>query len=155
MFNRFSKSTRESVALAVVEAETRGDRRLGGEHLLLGLLHDADGVVARALRVDLDQVRAALQEMDIDALAAVGVDTTVVPVVPARGTGHLPFTSAAKGVLERCLREAVRRRDRRLEPTHLLLALLSCERPDPTAELLARLGVDPAVVRARLPRYAA
>jgi ATP-dependent Clp protease ATP-binding subunit ClpA len=155
VFNRFSKSARESVRLAVTEAEARGDRRLGSEHLLLGLLHEPDGVVARALGVGLDQARSALHAMDVEALAAVGVDTAVAPAVPPRSTGHLSFTSAAKVVMERSLREAIRRKDRRIEPTHLLLALLSCERPDATADLLERLGVDPVDVRARLPRAAA
>jgi ATP-dependent Clp protease ATP-binding subunit ClpA len=155
VFNKFSTSAREAVALAVTEASKRGGRRVGTEHLLLALLHEPDGVVTRALGVGLDQVRSALDAMDVDALTAVGVDTAVVPVVPSRSTGHLAFTSAAKAVLERSLRETIRRKDRRIEPMHLLLGLLRCERPDATAELLERLGVDPAVVRARLSTAAA
>ncbi len=58
--------------------------------------------------------------------------------------------SGARAVLHRGLQEASTSRSRYIEARHLLLALLSRERPDPAAELLAALGVDPAQVRARL-----
>ena len=157
MFNRFSRAAREVVTAAAAEAAGRGDRRVGTEHLVLGLLHEAGSPAARALGVDLQTARGALRAMDLEALSAVGVglDTTDLSgSAQARSGGRLPFTSAAKSALQRTLREAVHTKDRRMEPTHLLLALLVCERPDPAADLLARLGVDRAVVRARLEQAA-
>ncbi|MGZ4590493.1 MAG: Clp protease N-terminal domain-containing protein [Actinomycetes bacterium] len=157
VFNRFSRAAREVVTAAAAEAAGRGDRRVGTEHLVLGLLHEADSPTARALGVDLRTARGALRAMDLEALAAVGVGLDTADLsgaMHARSGGRLPFTSAAKSALQRTLREAVRRKDRRLEPTHLLLALLACERPDPAADLLARLGVDRDVVRARLEQAA-
>jgi ATP-dependent Clp protease ATP-binding subunit ClpA len=150
VFNRFSRAAREVVTWAIAEAARRGDRRVGTEHLLLGLLHDS--AAASALGVTLDAARAALQSLDLEALAAVGVgvDAGELPTAAAPSTGHLPFTAAAKNTLVQTLREAVRLGSRRLEPSHLLLALLAAERPDAAVDLVARLGVDPTVVRSRL-----
>ncbi|MGD0595104.1 MAG: Clp protease N-terminal domain-containing protein [Acidimicrobiales bacterium] len=62
----------------------------------------------------------------------------------------LPLTSGARGVLKRAIDEASPLKSGRIESGHFLLALLALERPDPAAELLHALGVDPAVVRDRL-----
>lgn len=152
MFNRFSKAARTVVVSAVAEAGRRGDHRVGTEHLLLGLLHDPASPAARALGTDLHAARNALRAMDVEALDAVGIAATHLPDrAPLHGrTGHVPFTSAAKSALARTLREATRRKDRRLEPVHLLLALLTSEAPDPAAALLARLDIDAGRVRDRL-----
>jgi ATP-dependent Clp protease ATP-binding subunit ClpA len=135
---------------AHAEARRRGDRRLGSEHLLLGVLHDPDNVAAQALGVDLAAAHKALEELDREALAAIGLDVSGL-----RLTGRLPtgrrqqLSSSAQEVLLRAVKISGRRMQR---PTSrvLLLALLGCERPDPAAELLARLGIDRAEVRARL-----
>jgi ATP-dependent Clp protease ATP-binding subunit ClpA len=151
MFNQFSKAARAAVAAAVDEAQRRGDTRIGTEHLLLGLLHEADSPAVRAVGVDLDSARRALHAMDVEALAAVGIDVPgLAPVTPAKTRNHRPFTAAAKGVMRRTLAEAQRRRARRLESTDMLLALLDAGPHDPATELLSRLGVDAAVVRSRL-----
>jgi ATP-dependent Clp protease ATP-binding subunit ClpA len=151
MVNQFTRSARAAVQAAVEEAQRRGDARIGTEHLLLGLLHEADSAAVRAVGVDLDTARRALEAMDVDALAAVGIDVgglAPVPLTPARG--HRRFTAAAKAVMRRTLAEAARRRGRRLESTDMLLALLDCGPRDPAGQLLGRLGVDPSVVRSRL-----
>jgi ATP-dependent Clp protease ATP-binding subunit ClpA len=152
VFNRFSKSTREVVTSAVREARGRGARRIGTDHLLLGLLHDPGSAAARALGVSLDAAREALQSLDVEALAAVGVavDPVELSAGPVRPSGHLPFTAAARSALQRTLREAGHMNSPRLEPTHVLLAVLDAEAPDRAADVLARLTVDPSVVRARL-----
>lgn len=153
MFNRFNRSARAAVVAAVDEAQRRGDSRIGTEHLLLGLLHDADSVAVQAIGVDLDAARRALRTMDVDALAAVGIEVDVegLPtVLPTKFAGHRSFTAAARDVLRRTLLEAQRRRTRQLSPTHLLLALLDGGPRDPATQLLTRLDVDVAVVRSRL-----
>jgi ATP-dependent Clp protease ATP-binding subunit ClpA len=151
MLNQFTRSARAAVRAAVDEAKRRGDARIGTEHLLLGLLHDADGAAVRATGVDLDSARRALQAMDVDALAAVGVEVAgSFPLVPVPAHGRRPFTAAARAVLVRTVGQARRRRASRLESTDLLLALLDCEPREPAAQLLGRLGVDAAVVRSRL-----
>jgi ATP-dependent Clp protease ATP-binding subunit ClpA len=153
MFNRFSRSARAAVVAAADEAQRRGDARIGTEHLLLGLLHQADSVAVKAIGVDLDSARCALQTMDVDALAAVGIEVDIegLPPVPAtKFAGHRPFTAGARDVLRRTLVEAQRHRARQLSPMHLLLALLDAGPRDPATQLLAGLGVDAAVVRSRL-----
>jgi len=156
MFERFASSTRAAVTYAVDAAAARGDRRVGTEHLLLGLLYDPAGAAKAALGTDLATARAALEGMDRDALAAVGIDATAldldvaVAVVPSGARiGRLPFTAAAKDALGRTVRVAAARRSR-MEPEHLLLALLDCSAPDPAGQLLERLGIDAQTVRARL-----
>lgn len=163
MINRFSKSARAAVSAAVEEAGRRGDARVGTEHLLLGLLHDADSPATRSVGVDLESARQALETMDNEALAAVGVDVNADPdgdadddakgrprPPTARAHGRRPFTRGAGAALRRTLAEAQARSTRRLEPTHLLLALLDGGPRDPATQLLGRLGVDVSVVRSRL-----
>jgi ATP-dependent Clp protease ATP-binding subunit ClpA len=161
MLNRFSRSARAAVVAAVDEAQRRGDDRIGTEHLLLGLLHEPDSVAVEALGVDLDSARRALQTMDVEALAAVGIDVDPgvdiegLPTAPStKFAGHRSFTAAARDVLRRTLVEAQRQRARRLSPTHILLALLDAGPRDPATQLLTRLGVDAALVRSRLSKAA-
>jgi len=153
MVKRLSADVRKAVLTsAAQEAHQRGDRRIGSEHLLLGILHHPGSVVVQALRVDLQSARAASADLDRAALAEVGIDAEglQLPSNVARGRRRPPLTSGARAVLRRSLHEATSANTPVIETRHLLLALLACERPDPAAELLAALRVDPAVVRERL-----
>jgi ATP-dependent Clp protease ATP-binding subunit ClpA len=156
MFERLEKDARRAVLLAAKEeAQRRGDRRIGTDHLLLGLLHDPDSVPARTLGVDLESARATAAALDRAALAAIGIDPGEPgPSSPVHTRRHAPLTSGARAVLELSLDEARRSRRRRIQAGHLLLALLSRQRPDPAAELLQALGVDPAATRHRLTQSA-
>lgn len=131
---------------ALAEVRRRGDRRLGTEHLLLGLLHDPKAVAA--LGIDLAAAHQALEDMDRAALAAIGLDVSDLKLTGRLPVGRRPpATSGIRAALLRAIKESGRRR-----PTyeHLVLAVISCERPDPAAELLAQLGVNPVEVRTRL-----
>lgn len=140
-----------TVSDATDEARRRGDRKIGTEHLLLALLHDAASV--QALGCELEAGRQALDALDRAALGAVGMSAVPdAPPVPGRERARLPLTPAAKAVLIGAIKERGRAR---LGPEHVLLALLLRELPDPAAELMAALGVDRAVVRQRLTRDAA
>jgi len=152
MIKRLSADARELVLrAATAEAHRRGDRRLGTDHLLLGLLHDPTGDVARVLGVDLAAARAADDALDRTALAAVGIAVTVPPSSEeAAGGGSLALTSSARAAFKRALDQARPVRTGRIETRHFLLAVLDCERPDPAAALLQHLGIDRAAVRARL-----
>jgi ATP-dependent Clp protease ATP-binding subunit ClpA len=152
MFERFARSTRSAVTDAVAEAARRGDRRVGTEHLLLGLLDDPAGVAAAVLGTDVETARSALDALDAQALASVGVDVTgMPPAAPNRAArSRRPFTAAARDTLVRTLRLATGRGDGRIEPEHLLLALLERPAPDPVAQVIGQLGVDRDAVRARL-----
>jgi hypothetical protein len=131
------------VTAALDESRRRGDRRLGTEHLLLGLLHDPDS--ARALGKTVEEARAALDRLDRAALAALGIE--VEGLRPARvpvKRGRLSpgaLTSNARAVVNKA---------KPREPAELLRALLKVTPPDPAADLLAELRVDAGAVHRRL-----
>ncbi len=143
------------------EARRRGDRKVGTEHLILGLLREP--VLAQAFGCDLQTARDKLDAMDHDALAAVGIGAAFkappIPIEepikrPSRPTlkavlrDRLPMTPAAKTALEESWKE--RRRGRHVPLQQVLLTVLELDPPDPAAELIAALGVDRAAARQRL-----
>jgi predicted ArsR family transcriptional regulator len=136
---------------AAAEARRRGDRRVSTEHVALALLTDADSVTARALGVSLAAARTALQELDRDVLARLGIEASFDgPVIPGRPKERLRLTPAAREVFTGLRHEAD---GEQLGIKHLLLALLRRERPDPAAELFDALDVDRAAVRDRLGQH--
>jgi ATP-dependent Clp protease ATP-binding subunit ClpA len=141
---------------AAQEAVRRGDRRIGTDHLLLALLRDEEAPPARALGVTLAEGHAALESLDRAALGSVGIHLDELPTPPdadrpVRGRRHVGLNSAARTAIVAAKHEAEReRRGRRIEPRHLLLALLTARHPDPAADLLTALGLSPATIRTRL-----
>lgn len=153
MFETFTPETRRAYDAAVEEARRSGYRRVGTEHLLLGLLTEPDDPAARALGVTLETARATLDRLDGAALAAVGVEVGgfgggPLPAAPKRAT----LSSGAKAVLARAraTADAAPAKSRRITTKHYLEALLACDQPDPAAILLGELKVDAAEVRSRL-----
>ncbi len=142
VFEHFDEDARRRViSLAAEEARRRGDGRVGTEHLLL------------AVGVGVERARTALDALDREALAAVGIDVAhVASPVPVLTRRRPPFTSGARAVLHRAVVEARTAKARRVQARHLLLGVLSCLRPDPAAQLLGAVGVDPTEVRDRLTR---
>lgn len=142
MFERFTTHARQALHLAVEEAARRGDRRVATDHILVGILHDA--AIAQEVGADPDTARRVADQLGREALAAIGVDvSTYGPLAPGAPATNLPFTPAAKKVLERTLAHASRERARQVNSTHMLNALRECPASDPAAQLLARLGADP------------
>ena len=150
------------------EARRRGDRKVGTEHLLLALLSEPE--LSGILDVTIEEARAALDALDLQAFAAIGLDARLdLPPLPATPSaelprkptfravlkGRLPMTPIAKKTLEASTKGTRRGRARpgsRYVAKNVLAALLELERPDPAAELLAGLGVEPAAIRERLAR---
>lgn len=140
------------------EARRRGDRRVGTDHLLLGLLEDPG--IESILGVSLHEARAALDDMDREALRVLGIDDTVdappLPMrdVPTRPTikavlnDRLRMTPVAKTVLQEAAKPM--RRGKHITPQRVLLRLLDLERPDPAAILLTTLHVNIDEVRLRI-----
>jgi len=133
-----------AVSAALDESRRRGDRRLGTEHLLLGLLHAEDAV--RALGVGLDDARAALDRLDRAALGALGIDVEGLRP-PAVAVKRGPLTP---GALTSAARAAINEVTKKREPLDLLRVLLRRTRPDPAADLLDALEVDRESVLRRL-----
>src|SRR3954447_13097687 len=181
MLERFTADARAVVTQAVVEARAARAERGGTEHLLLGLLTRTETTATQALaRHGLDLARArgflakrqlgpVADDLDPDALAAIGIDLEAVRAsveasfgegtldAPAgqglgrRRSGHVPFSPRAKKVLELALREAVRLTSRSITDVHLLLGLLR-EGEGLAAVVLRDAGIDLAQLRADLER---
>jgi hypothetical protein len=133
------------------EAIRRGDRTIGTEHLVLALLIDPASPTAKALGCDLDSARRALDALDTQALAAIGVEPGITAgPVAVRATGRLRLTPAAKAIFTG-IRDA--RKNRGAGLGTVLSALLDLPRPDPAAELLIALGVDPRAAQERFARF--
>ncbi|AQZ66474.1 unnamed protein product [[Actinomadura] parvosata subsp. kistnae] len=150
MFGRQKSSVTVIVKAAFEEARLRGDRRLGTEHLLLGLLHHDEA--ARALGVDLAAARAALEQLDRAALRMLGLEVGELPDTPRKhpAVPATALTSSARAVLNQAIKATtVKTRDAEV-PRHLALGLLAQKSPDPVAQLVDQLGIDRAAIRARL-----
>ena len=148
------------------EARRRGDRKVGTEHLLLALLSEPD--LSGILDVTIEEARTALDALDLQAFASIGLDvrldlppltSTPSAELPRKPTfravlkGRLPMTPTAKRTLEASSKGTRRGRARpgtRYVAKNVLAALLELERPDPAAELLVGLGLEPAAIRERL-----
>ena len=141
------------------EARCRGDRRVGTDYVLLALLEDP--AIEAVLGVSLQQARQALESLDREALAAVGMgpgtDAPRLPmnVVPIKPTiravmkkDRLRMTPAAKRVLEEAVKPL--RRKSQVTGQQVLAQILALQPPDPSAVLLAALDVEALEVRARL-----
>jgi ATP-dependent Clp protease ATP-binding subunit ClpA len=161
MFERFAKTTRAAVENARIEAERRGDRRIGSDHLLIGLLQDDE--TARLVGVTATAAREAVDQLDRAALTAIGLDVGDSETSGRAGPGAATPTdrrtpgkrvtaisTGAKGVIERSLANAATGKARAVTSEHMLLALLERRPPDPAAALLAALPVDVPALRARL-----
>jgi ATP-dependent Clp protease ATP-binding subunit ClpA len=130
MFERFTDRARRVVVLAQEEARMLNHNDIGTEHILLGLIHEGEGVAARALEslgISLEAVRQQVEEIIGRGLQA--------------PSGHIPFTPGAKKVLELSLREALQLGHTYIGTEHILLGL-TCEGEGVAAQVLVRLGAD-------------
>jgi ATP-dependent Clp protease ATP-binding subunit ClpC len=128
MFERFTDRARRVVVLAQEHARMLNHNRIGTEHLLLGLLHEGEGVAATALD-SLGIDRAYVEQRVVETIGR-GAEAP---------SGHIPFTPAAKKALERSLREALGLGHNYIGTEHLLLGLIF-------------FADDPAVTQIILPR---
>jgi ATP-dependent Clp protease ATP-binding subunit ClpC len=135
VFERFTDRARRVLTLAQEEARLLNHSFIGTEHLLLGLIHEGDGVGAQALRslgISLEAVREKVEE-------TIGMAGTAP-------SGSPPFTPRAKKVLELSLREAMQLGHHYIGTEHLLLGLVR-EGEGVAATVLVSLGADLGRVR--------
>jgi ATP-dependent Clp protease ATP-binding subunit ClpC len=135
MFERFTDRARRVIVLAQDEAKLLNHNFIGTEHILLGLIHEGEGVAAKALEslgIALEAVRAQVEEI-------IGQGQQVP-------TGHIPFTPRAKKVLELSLREALQMNHSYIGTEHILLGLIR-EGEGVAAQVLIKLGADLSRVR--------
>ena len=135
MFERFTDQARRVVVLAQEEARMLNHNYIGTEHLLLGLVHEGEGIAARALEslgITLNSVREQVQDI-------------IGPGANAP-SGHIPFTPRAKKVLELSMREAIQLNHGYIGTEHILLGMVRANE-GVANQVLAKLGVEPAAVR--------
>ena len=129
MFERFTDRARRVVVLAQEEARMLNHNYIGTEHILLGLIHEGEGVAAKALEslgISLEGVRQQVEE--------------IIGQGQQAPSGHIPFTPRAKKVLELSLRESMQLGHEYIGTEHILLALI--REGGGAGQLLARAGVD-------------
>lgn len=149
MFERLTVAARDAVSSSATEANLRGDRRVGTDALLLGLLHDP--LIASALETSLEAARAESHALDGQALSAIGVDIGgFTPAAAMPKSWRTPFTSGARTVISRAVKLSGDTKARAIGSNHLLLAVLERGAPDPAAALLAALKVDYAAARSNI-----
>jgi ATP-dependent Clp protease ATP-binding subunit ClpC len=130
MFERFTDRARRVVVLAQEEARMLSHNYIGTEHILLGLIHEGDGIAAKALEslgISLEGVRAQVEE--------------IIGQGQQAPSGHIPFTPRAKKVLELSLREALQLGHNYIGTEHILLGLIR-EGEGVAAQVLQKLGAD-------------
>jgi ATP-dependent Clp protease ATP-binding subunit ClpC len=135
MFERFTDRARRVVVLAQEEARLLNHSYIGTEHILLGLIHEGEGVAAKALEslsISLEAVRAQVEE--------------IIGQGGSSPSGHIPFTPRAKKVLELSLREALQLGHNYIGTEHILLGLIR-EGEGVAAQVLVKLGADLSRVR--------
>jgi ATP-dependent Clp protease ATP-binding subunit ClpA len=143
-----------------------------GGGVAAGVLSEA-GVTAEAVRAHVVRIvgRGVFRDSDADALRAIGIDLDTVrakveesfgpgalDLVECRrgrrsrrctGPGEIPFTPRSKKVLELALRQALELRHSHVGREHVLLGLVA-EGEGLAAEVLVALGAPPLEVRQRV-----
>src|SRR6201981_2330968 len=135
MFERFTDRARRVVVLAQEEARMLNHNYIGTEHILLGLIHEGEGVAAKALEslgISLEAVRQQVEE--------------IIGQGQQAPSGHIPFTPRAKKVLELSLREALQLGHNYIGTEHILLGLIR-EGEGVAAQVLVKLGAELTRVR--------
>src|SRR5256884_4913325 len=135
MFERFTDRARRVVVLAQEEARMLNHNYIGTEHILLGLIHEGEGVAAKALEslgISLEGVRQQVEE--------------IIGQGQQAPSGHIPFTPRAKKVLELSLREALQLGHNYIGTEHILLGLIR-EGEGVAAQVLVKRGADLSRVR--------
>ncbi len=130
MFERYTDRARRVLVLAQEEARMLNHNYIGTEHLLLGLIHEGEGVAAKALE-SLGISLAAVRQQ-VEAIIGQGQQAP---------SGHIPFTPRAKKVLELAPREARALGHDYVGTEHILLGLIR-EGDGVAAQVLVKLGAD-------------
>jgi ATP-dependent Clp protease ATP-binding subunit ClpA len=176
MFERFTEAARGVVVDAQEQARSLGHTQVLAEHLLLGVMEDAEGIGARVLRdlgIQRDAVVSQIEvlgDADADALRSLGVDLQAirkraeatfgpgaldrpqrrrVGIFRRRAVetgGHLKFSGPAKRTLQQALRAALALKHNYIGSEHILLGLLADER-EPATALIRRLGFESSAIR--------
>jgi ATP-dependent Clp protease ATP-binding subunit ClpC len=135
MFERFTDRARRVIVLAQEETRMLNHSYIGTEHILLGLIHEGEGVAAKALEtlgISLEDVRSQVEE--------------IIGQGQQLPSGHIPFSPRAKRVLELSHRESLQLGHNYIGTEHILLGLIR-EGEGVAAQVLVKLGAELVRVR--------
>jgi ATP-dependent Clp protease ATP-binding subunit ClpC len=130
MFERMTDRARRVIVLAQEEARKLLHNYIGTEHILLGLIHEGEGVAAVALadlKVNLEEIRK-----EVEGIIGLGQQAP---------SGHIPFTPRAKKIIELALREALQLGHNYIGTEHILLGIIR-EGEGVAAQVLVKSGLD-------------
>jgi len=139
MFKRFTERARRVVILAREEAEKYRHEYLGTEHLLSGILKDASGIAAAALRkmnVDMDELSVEITRHY--------PESSENPKL-----GDIPFTARAKKVLEYSVEEARSMGHNYIGTEHIFLGLIK-EKDGIASTIMQKFGIKYADTREQI-----
>lgn len=131
MFDRYNESARRLLFFARYSASELGSLSIDTEHLLLGLMRESKGVVAKILAAANFPSAKVRSEIEVPAAGKERISTSI----------EVPFTTVAKRVLQFAVEEADRLQHSYIGPEHLLLGLLRAE-GSVAATLLQANGVS-------------
>src|SRR3954471_21869448 len=117
--NRLTQKSQEALHAAQTKALRFGHTEVDGEHLLLALLEQPDGLVARLLvsaGANLEGLRAAVEEDLEDRPRTTG---------PGAAPGEVFVTKRLSQLFDAAEQEAKRLKDEYVSVEHLLMALLA------------------------------
>ncbi|WP_328649063.1 ATP-dependent chaperone ClpB [Amycolatopsis sp. NBC_00348] len=133
--SKLTQKSQEALQEAQSVAQRHGHTETDGEHLLLALLDQADGLAPRLLAqagADVDDLREAVE-----------AELSRRPKVTGPGTtpGQVYVTRRLAGLLDAAEREAKRLKDEYVSVEHLVLALADEGAKSAAGRLLTRYGV--------------
>ena len=134
--NRLTERSQQALHDAQTKALRFGHTEVDGEHLLLALLDQPDGIVPRlllAMDADVDQVR---ERVDADLRRRPSVSG------PGAQPGQVMVTQRLARLFDTAEREAGRLKDEYVSVEHLLLALIDEDVATPAGKLLRDLGIS-------------
>jgi len=134
----FTGRARRALVLAQEEACLRNHNFIGTEHILLGLIHEGEGIAAKAL-----------ESLDISLDAAREEVAKTIGYGGSASTRSPPFTPRSKKVLELSFGEALQLGHDQIDTAHMLLGLVR-EGEGVAARVLVNLGADLGRVRQRV-----
>ncbi|MGD0554562.1 MAG: Clp protease N-terminal domain-containing protein [Streptosporangiaceae bacterium] len=141
-FERFTDRAKHVLRAAQEEARDHLHDYVGTEHLALGLLHEPDGIAAKAIEAIGVPISTARETLDAALMPA---------RVTERITGDSSFTAKSRRVLELAVREALHRGHNYIGTEHLLLGILA-EGDGLGATTLAGLGITPELADEQVTR---
>jgi ATP-dependent Clp protease ATP-binding subunit ClpB len=133
--NRLTQKSQEALHDAQTKALRFGHTEVDGEHLLLALLDQADGITPRLLAqagADPDRLKAALEAELLRRPRVSG---------PGVAPGQISVTQRLSRVLDAAEQEAARLKDEYVSVEHLLIALLQEGQATAAGRLLSQEGL--------------